>query len=57
MLFFEFSNSMVQNNEVLARRFLNKELEPAQILNMSPNELKVPLFVFFVFFFFLELIF
>ncbi|KAL1532715.1 hypothetical protein AAHA92_32689 [Salvia divinorum] len=27
-------------NAVLARRLLNKELEPAQILNMSPNELK-----------------
>ncbi|KAH6761066.1 bromo-adjacent homology domain-containing protein [Perilla frutescens var. frutescens] len=27
-------------NVVLARRLLNKELEPAQILNMSPNELK-----------------
>ncbi|KAL3635556.1 hypothetical protein CASFOL_020103 [Castilleja foliolosa] len=27
-------------NAALARRLLNKELEPAQILNMSPNELK-----------------
>ncbi|KAK6137481.1 hypothetical protein DH2020_028734 [Rehmannia glutinosa] len=27
-------------NVALARRLLNKELEPAQILNMSPNELK-----------------
>ncbi|KAL8556818.1 hypothetical protein ACS0TY_004331 [Phlomoides rotata] len=30
----------LKNNEVLTRRFLNRELEPAQILNMSPNELK-----------------
>ncbi|KAK6158251.1 hypothetical protein DH2020_005565 [Rehmannia glutinosa] len=28
------------SNVALARRLLNKELEPAQILNMSPNELK-----------------
>ncbi|GFP99310.1 hypothetical protein PHJA_002075100 [Phtheirospermum japonicum] len=27
-------------NAALGRRLLNKELEPAQILNMSPNELK-----------------
>ncbi|KAK6158192.1 hypothetical protein DH2020_005506 [Rehmannia glutinosa] len=31
------------SNVALARRLLNKELEPAQILNMSPNELKLPL--------------
>ncbi|XP_020550682.1 uncharacterized protein LOC105164231 isoform X1 [Sesamum indicum] len=30
----------LKSNAVLARRFLNKELDPAQILNMSPNELK-----------------
>ncbi|CAA0820498.1 bromo-adjacent homology (BAH) domain-containing protein [Striga hermonthica] len=30
----------LKSNGVLARRLLNKELEPAQILNMSPNELK-----------------
>ncbi|KAK4389285.1 hypothetical protein Sango_2265500 [Sesamum angolense] len=30
----------LKSNAVLARRFLNRELEPAQILNMSPNELK-----------------
>ncbi|KAL0393545.1 UNVERIFIED_CONTAM: hypothetical protein Slati_4320700, partial [Sesamum latifolium] len=30
----------LKSNGVLARRFLNRELEPAQILNMSPNELK-----------------
>ncbi|KAL0327779.1 UNVERIFIED_CONTAM: hypothetical protein Sangu_1855900 [Sesamum angustifolium] len=28
------------SNAALARRLLNRELEPAQILNMSPNELK-----------------
>lgn len=33
-----------QNTEVLARRLLNGELEPAKILNMSPNELKVKFF-------------
>ena len=27
-----------QNNALLARRLLNGELEPAKILNMSPNE-------------------
>ncbi|GER33078.1 bromo-adjacent homology domain-containing family protein, partial [Striga asiatica] len=31
----------LKSNVVLARRLLNKELEPAQILNMSPNELKM----------------
>ncbi|KAL0329803.1 UNVERIFIED_CONTAM: hypothetical protein Sradi_4967000 [Sesamum radiatum] len=30
----------LKSNALLARRFLNRELEPAQILNMSPNELK-----------------
>ncbi|CAA3015552.1 BAH domain [Olea europaea subsp. europaea] len=30
----------LKNNAVLARRLLNGELEPSQILNMSPNELK-----------------
>ncbi|KAL6549983.1 hypothetical protein OROMI_020471 [Orobanche minor] len=30
----------LKSNAVLARRLLNKELGPAQILNMSPNELK-----------------
>lgn len=30
-----------QNNALLARRLLNKALDPAVILNMSPNELKV----------------
>lgn len=30
----------LKNNAVLARRLLNKELDPAVILNMSPNELK-----------------
>ncbi|KAL2490008.1 bromo-adjacent-like proteiny (BAH) domain-containing protein [Forsythia ovata] len=30
----------LKSNAVLARRFLNGELEPPQILNMSPNELK-----------------
>ncbi|GLT90883.1 hypothetical protein SLE2022_087980 [Rubroshorea leprosula] len=30
----------LKNNEVLARRLLNGELEPSKILNMSPNELK-----------------
>ncbi|KAL0371794.1 UNVERIFIED_CONTAM: hypothetical protein Scaly_0861000 [Sesamum calycinum] len=29
-----------ESNAALARRLLNRELEPAQILNMSPNELK-----------------
>ncbi|GFZ16466.1 bromo-adjacent homology (BAH) domain-containing protein [Actinidia rufa] len=30
----------LKNNALLARRLLNGELEPAKILNMSPNELK-----------------
>ncbi|XP_011072667.1 uncharacterized protein LOC105157865 isoform X2 [Sesamum indicum] len=30
----------LKSNAALARRLLNRELEPAQILNMSPNELK-----------------
>ncbi|XP_038971116.1 uncharacterized protein LOC103705583 [Phoenix dactylifera] len=30
----------LKNNVMLARRLLNKELDPAVILNMSPNELK-----------------
>ena len=30
-----------QNNAFLARRLLKGELEPAKILSMSPNELKV----------------
>ncbi|KAG8382229.1 hypothetical protein BUALT_Bualt05G0055100 [Buddleja alternifolia] len=30
----------LKSNAALARRFLNRELEPAQILNMLPNELK-----------------
>ncbi|KAL2529592.1 bromo-adjacent-like proteiny (BAH) domain-containing protein [Forsythia ovata] len=30
-----------KNNAVLARLLLNRELVPSQILNMSPNELKV----------------
>ncbi|PIN15106.1 BAH domain protein [Handroanthus impetiginosus] len=30
----------LKSNALLARRLLNKELEPVQILNMSPNELK-----------------
>ncbi|KAK4742363.1 hypothetical protein SAY87_000364 [Trapa incisa] len=30
----------LKNSAVLARRFLNGELEPSKILNMSPNELK-----------------
>ncbi|XP_016441599.1 ASI1-immunoprecipitated protein 3 isoform X1 [Nicotiana tabacum] len=29
-----------QNSSLLARRLLNAELDPSQILNMSPNELK-----------------
>ncbi|KAJ6347446.1 hypothetical protein OIU76_004011 [Salix suchowensis] len=34
----EFSKLM--NNAFLARRLLNRELEPSKMLNMSPNELK-----------------
>ncbi|XP_011029278.1 PREDICTED: uncharacterized protein LOC105129056 isoform X1 [Populus euphratica] len=30
----------LKNNAFLARRLLNRELEPSKILNMSPNELK-----------------
>lgn len=30
----------VKKNKVLARRLLNKELEPAEVINMSPAELK-----------------
>ncbi|KAK9983538.1 hypothetical protein SO802_033063 [Lithocarpus litseifolius] len=30
----------LKNNEVLARRLLNGDLEPSKILNMSPSELK-----------------
>nr|CAD1833759.1 unnamed protein product [Ananas comosus var. bracteatus] len=30
----------IRNNAILARRFLNKELDPVVILTMSPNELK-----------------
>ncbi|KAJ6933614.1 hypothetical protein NC651_008876 [Populus alba x Populus x berolinensis] len=30
----------LKNNAFLARRLLNKELEPSKMLNMSPNELK-----------------
>ncbi|KAJ0970188.1 hypothetical protein J5N97_023065 [Dioscorea zingiberensis] len=30
----------LKNNAMLARRLLNKELEPSVIVNMSPNELK-----------------
>ncbi|KAH7662999.1 BAH domain proteins protein [Dioscorea alata] len=30
----------LKNNALLARRLLNKELEPSVIINMSPNELK-----------------
>ncbi|XP_058083953.1 uncharacterized protein LOC131231684 isoform X2 [Magnolia sinica] len=33
----------LQRNELLARRLVNKELEPSVILNMSPNELKINL--------------
>ena len=32
---------MWQNNALLARRLLHKELEPSVVLNMSPKELKV----------------
>lgn len=31
----------LQNNKVLARRLLSKELEPVKVINMSPSELKV----------------
>lgn len=34
-------NLIVQNGAVLARRLLNKELDPVTVLSMSPNELKV----------------
>ncbi|GER57526.1 bromo-adjacent homology (BAH) domain-containing protein [Striga asiatica] len=39
-LAFNLKVVLLLSNGVLARRLLNKELEPAQILNMSPNELK-----------------
>jgi hypothetical protein len=31
----------MQNNQILAKRLLNKELDPQIILTMTPNELKV----------------
>lgn len=55
------SFKLIVQNAMLARRLLSKDLEPAQILNMSPNELKVLAFALFellfsvLFFFFLNL--